>query len=383
MRILVFTFQFPPRVGGVETMAYQLSRQMDRAGAEISVLTSNESAATEFDAQQPFPIYRIPIGASETPVQQIWQKVELFRQVSRVLRQVKPDCVLCLQWDPCAYLLRITKASARSYYLVAHGMELMQLPKGRAARWGKAKLRRFALAGAREIFAVSNYTRERVVSLGIGPERVLVIPNGVELNENEERPAPTKGTATGRILLTVSRLVPRKGHDTVLRSLPRVLEQIPDLTYRIVGEGPERERLEGLTRELQIESRVEFYGKVSERDKEKLLTDCEVFVLPCRETETDFEGFGISLLEAMSHRKPVIAGRSGGVPEVVSDGETGWLVDPADVEELATRIIYAFENESEASWLALNAFQRVQEEFNWQTITHQYLAAMTVGSSVV
>src|SRR5437667_10979262 len=110
MRVLVFTFQFPPRVGGIETMAYELSKQMNRARVDVSVLTSNDSAANEFDTQQAFPIYRIPIGESETPFQRVWQKVKLFRSVSRVMREAKPDCILCLQWDPCAYLARIAGA---------------------------------------------------------------------------------------------------------------------------------------------------------------------------------------------------------------------------------------------------------------------------------
>ncbi len=383
MRILVITFQFPPRVGGIETMAYELSKQMNRAGADISVLASSDPDQAKFDAKQTYPVYRIPIGPSDTLAQRTWQKVELFRAVNRIIREVKPDCTLCMHWDPCAYLARAAggwSAAPRPYYLVAHGMELLQLPAGRTARWAKAKLRGFALAGAREIFAVSQYTRERVISLGTEAKRVIVIPNGVDLNGKEERPGLPRKPEAPRILLTLARLVPRKGHDTVLRSLPRVLEQVPNLTYRIVGEGPESERLTGLVRQLRIESHVEFYGKVSEREKENLLNTCDVFVLPCRQTETDFEGFGISLLEAMSHKKPVIAGRSGGVPDVVSHGETGWLVDPADVEALASRIVHVLQNETEASRLASNAFQRVQEQFNWQTIGRQYLAAMSVGA---
>ncbi|HEY6119855.1 MAG TPA: glycosyltransferase family 4 protein [Pyrinomonadaceae bacterium] len=382
MRNLVFTLQFPPRVGGVETMAYELSKHMSQAGTEISVLTSTEIGGPEFDAQQAFPIYRIPIGVSDTPFQQIWQKVKLLRAVNRVLREVNPDCILCLHWDPCAYLARFAGtwlAPRRPYYLVAHGMELMQLPRGPWARRAKEKVRAYALGGAREVFAVSRYTRERAIALEIPAARVTVIPNGVALRRAEQPSDHTRSAESPRILLTLSRLVPRKGHDTVLRALPHVLRQVPDVTYRIVGEGPERERLENLARELQVEKRVEFFGKVTEIEKEQLLQDCDLFVLPCSETETDFEGFGIALLEAMSHRKPVIAGRSGGVPDVVIDGETGWLVDPANVGELAQLIIYLFHNKREACQVGLNAFERVRDQFNWETISRRYLTAMTAG----
>jgi phosphatidylinositol alpha-1,6-mannosyltransferase len=235
------------------------------------------------------------------------------------------------------------------------------------------------LRDARRIFAVSSFTRDRVIELGASADRVCVIPNGVELDSEAQSELREYGGQ--RILVTVSRLVPRKGHDLVLRALPRVIERFPEVKYRIVGDGPERVRLERLAQQLRIGNCVEFLGRVTETEKHQILKACEVFIMPCRETETDFEGFGISLLEAMSYGKPVIAGRSGGIPDVITDGETGLLIDPTDVDELADRIIFTLENHTDADRLGLTALQRVRKEFTWESVSHRYLSAMTSGEA--
>src|SRR5262249_54142891 len=139
---------------------------------------------------------------------------------------------------------------------------------------------------------------------------------------------PTTNPTTRRILTTVSRLVWRKGHDTVLYALPHILEQMPNVIYRIVGAGPESKRLRNLTRALGLQAHVEFCGEVSDADRERLLHACDVFVFASRQTPTDFEGFGIAVLEAMQHAKPVVITRAGGVPEIIEDGHTGLIVEP-------------------------------------------------------
>jgi len=249
-------------------------------------------------------------------------------------------------------------------------MELMQLPRNFAARQTKAWMRRRALTGAKRIIAVSSYTRDRVVSLGVPQQRVSVVPNGVVLAETKH-----KSSANGnrKVLMTVSRLVPRKGHDTVLRALPRILQQVPDAVYRIVGTGPELERLQALTSELQLGDHVEFYGQVSDHDREQLLDGCNVFVLATRETPTDFEGLGIAVLEAMQIGKPVVVTRAGGVPEIVEHGRTGLVVEPDDPESLANAIVDLLGNPAKASVMGTNAESVVRARFGWQFIASRYL----------
>ncbi len=376
MRLLVFTLEFPPRLGGVQTMAYQLTKHLSQTGVQVEVLTLEMNGADEFDSKQDFAIQRTSLGASETWIGKLDQKIHLRQDLNHAIENAKPECILCIHWDPCAYLTRsVTKGIP--YFVVAHGMELMQLPKHGISLWAKSWLRYFALQGARKIFAVSNFTRAKVLALGIAPERVHVIPNGVELdnsifdsNENQFKHAP-------HILLTVSRLVPRKGHDVVLRALPQVIRKIPDVVYWIAGVGPERKNLERLTRELKLEKQVKFYGEVSETEKERLLKECDLFVLPCRENPTDFEGFGLAFLEAMRWGKPVIGGRSGGVPDVIHDQENGLLVKPDDPADLARAILKILESPADAQCLGKNGWLAVRERYRWDSIASKYLMGLS------
>lgn len=383
MRILLFTNDFPPTVGGVQIVAYQLSRHFALAGVGVTVLARDEPGAAEFDARQAFRIMRFAGDFHATPWRTLGQRLGALRALEKAVRDGQPDCILCIHWDPCAYLARALRVLARPtcpYYVIAHGMEIVQqrgsLPKRRL----KGALRRFALAGARRVVAVSACTRERVLGLGIPPVRVVVIPDAVEWHAD---PAPEAQSAPGAdapVLLSIARLVSRKGQDMVLRALPALLAHYPGLVYHVVGSGPERERLERLAGELGVAGHIVFHGTLVGPAKEQMLAQCDVFVLPCRETPTDFEPFGIVYLEAMQHARPVVAGRSGGVPEVVRDGETGILVDPNDPAAIAAGVRRVLDDPAEARRLGQNGRQAVHDRFRWDVVAREYLTVLAGGS---
>jgi phosphatidyl-myo-inositol dimannoside synthase len=380
MRILVLTFQFPPRVGGVETMAFQLSNHLAQNGHSVVVVADEIQGAAKMDATLPHPIIRLDLGLTATWRQQLEQKFTLVARLNQIIHSIRPDTILCIHWDPCAYLVRF--ASWRSgrripYFFVAHGMELMQLPSKQPARSAKALLRSIAFGGAKKFFAVSQYTRARLVDLGVTPERVLVIPNGIEAKTTQEDYSDQKEVSARKKILTVSRLVPRKGHTSVLKALPLVLQEYPQLSYQIVGAGSERKRLEELTQELGLTKHVEFYGELSEARKDELLRNCDLFVLASRETATDFEGFGIAVLEAMEHGKPVVVTRAGGVPEIVDDGRTGFVVEPDTPEALARAILGLLQSPSRAAEMGREARRVVQSKYDWNVIAKWYVQAMT------
>lgn len=374
MRLLVFTTQFPPAVGGVETMTWQLSKHLQSMGEDVTVLTPQATGAAEFDAGETLTVKRYALSDPLTVMAKARQKMSLVRTLKQSVIETRADVVLCTGWDPCGYIASIACARSRPripYFLIAHGMELMQLPRKFGARQTKALMRQRALAGAKKIIAVSSYTRDRVVGLGVPQQRVSVVPNGVVLAEPKRTVA---ANGNGRVLMTVSRLVPRKGHDTVLRAFPRVLQQLPDAVYRIVGTGPELARLQELTDQLELNDHVEFYGQVSDGERERLLNECNVFVLATRETPTDFEGLGIAVLEAMQIGKPVVVTRAGGVPEIVDHGTTGLVVEPDDPDSLADAIVELLGDPARASVMGNNAETVVRERFGWQVIASRYLA---------
>ncbi|GMU55466.1 MAG: hypothetical protein AMXMBFR33_46120 [Candidatus Xenobia bacterium] len=160
------------------------------------------------------------------------------------------------------------------------------------------------------------------------------------------------GLSGSPLLVTVARLMRRKGHDTVLQSVRELLPRYPDLRYVIVGDGPDRPRLDAMIRELGLQDHVTMLGKLPDSQLVLAYQAADVFVHPNRELQNgDTEGFGIVFLEAGSCQTPVIAGRSGGAVDAVRDGETGYLVDPQSHRELSQRLGYLLENPAHAEQL--------------------------------
>jgi len=205
--------------------------------------------------------------------------------------------------------------------------------------------RRKYLQRADAVVAVSGFTKTALVEMmDVPPDKIEVIFNGVDVERFAPRPkahdlVERYGIGNRRVLLSVGRLIERKGIDQVLRALPRLLDRHPDLHYLVVGEGPDRERLEGIAREAGVAGRVTFTGPVPGDRLGDHYALCDLFVLPNRQlADGDTEGFGLVFLEANACGKPVIGGRAGGAVEAVHDGRSGLLVDGTSVDEIAAAI---------------------------------------------
>ncbi len=185
-------------------------------------------------------------------------------------------------------------------------------------------------------------------------------------------------------LLTVARIVKAnryKGHDVVLRALAKVVSSVPDVAYVIVGEGDDLDYLERLAREYGVAENVIFAGRVSDEELPLLYNACDAFVMCSRADRTRrgilAEGFGLALLEASACGKPVIAGRSGGVPDAVQDGITGMLVNPVDSDEVAAAIVKVLREPWLAKVMGENGRKWVEAEMNWTRAADEFEQAMT------
>lgn len=236
---------------------------------------------------------------------------------------------------PLGLLLRLIRPRIQ-YWVVAHGVEVWtSLPAHR----------RRALARTRGVFSVSAFTADQLVEKQKLDRRDVFVlspaldPSFILPAADDDRPP-----AARKVLLTVGRLVssePGKGVDTVIRVLPDVLKCFPDLLYIVVGEGDLKPRLEEWAQQSTARSHIQFIGHLQLGDLKKYYSACDIYVMPSRQ-----EGFGLVFLEAMAFGKPVIAGKCGGAAEIVRDGQTGFLVDPDNSDELAERLIRLLQDDA-------------------------------------
>ncbi|MGE0449747.1 MAG: glycosyltransferase family 4 protein [Vicinamibacterales bacterium] len=225
--------------------------------------------------------------------------------------------------------------------------------------------------GAAAIVANSRHTRDLLMRAGMGVGKIEVVHPGVDADrfrpdvEGAVHMRERLAGGADLVLLSVGRLQRRKGHDLAIEAVAMLARDYPHLKYVIVGDGDERPRLKALCAALGVESAVVFAGELSDGDLPAAYAACDIFLLPNRLDGADLEGFGIVFLEAAAAGKPVIAGTTGGAPEAVSAGETGFLVEGTDVAELAGRIRQLADSRELRASLGGAGRARAAREFTW------------------
>ena len=255
------------------------------------------------------------------------------------------------------------------YLLFVHGLDLYK--EIRKCRRSKVKRLGARLLFGRAAAVVANSGHTAATARGLleeleikNPPSLIVVHPGTD--PDRFRPSE-QDPGEGPLLLSVARLVPRKGIDTALEAVARLVPSFPRLIYVIAGSGPDRERLERMAANLGIASRVRFLGDVQEDALPRLYAAADVFVLLAREEreQDSVEGFGIVYCEASAAGVPIVAADSGGVSESVRDEETGILVPPKDPEAAARAIRHLIENRSVRQEMGRNGRRLGEEYYNW------------------
>jgi len=265
--------------------------------------------------------------------------------------------------------LILKKTSNIPFIIYVHGADLLEYEKRSFLRKVLMKI----IRKADRIIVNSQFTQLKVLETGVNPDIVRIIHPGIDLKDFKiefdvqdfKRSLSLEGK---KIILTVARLVERKGHDLVLEAMPRIIKEIPDAHYLILGEGPFKKHLEKMTLENKLQDCVSFLGFLPDSEISKYYAVCDVFVMVSREIRErgDVEGFGIVFLEANALKKPIIAGRSGGIADAVEEGVTGLLVNPEDVDEIAGSIIKLLKDENLCDRLGQQGYTRVREKYDWR-----------------
>jgi phosphatidylinositol alpha-1,6-mannosyltransferase len=353
---LLVTNDFPPKVGGIQTYLWELWRRLPPE--ETVVLTTGYPGAPAFDGAAPFPVHR-------TRQSYLVPTRRLARQVDRLADRVGADVVVL---DPALPLGLLGPWLSRPYWVVLHGAEVTvpgRLP-------GTRNLLRRVLRGAAHVVAAGNYpAAEGERAAGRSLPTTVVAP-GVDLARF--RPLPPDRIrqarvrfglpAEGRVVVSVSRLVPRKGMDVLIQAAARLAPARPDLVVAIAGTGRDRKRLQGLV--ARHEAPVRFLGRVSDDDLPALYGCADVFAMLCRNRwlGLEQEGFGIVFLEAAACGVPSVAGDSGGVADAVVDGATGLVVRrPADVGAATLALARLLDDPGLRLRLGQAALRRAEREF--------------------
>lgn len=349
-RSLLITFDYPPIVGGI---AHVLGRFWRLAGhAGCTILAPSTAGAAAHDEDHPIHTLRFAAAGSR-PIGKVSAFVAASWQAAWWLARNRPDFVIAGQLvraGPICYLWH--RLTGRPFDLWVYGGETATHFTGNA--WMTRRLHRI-LRSARHVFTNSPFTTQEMLDFGLDEETVVEVPLGVDRDTFHPQPSTPEfldrfALQDRLVLLTVGRLVQRKGVDAALRTLHSLGDRIPPWRYVIVSDGPYRPQLEELVVELGLSDQVTFTGYVEEDDLPRLYNACDIFLMPNREVaeSTDsslsVEGFGIVFLEAAACGKPVIAGRSGGAVHAVEDGVSGILVD-ADSPELGDALLQLAEAE--------------------------------------
>lgn len=317
------------------------------------------AGAPEHDRRASYRIYRIPllrpvniarrhglISALSSVLGDIALMLRLLLRVIRVSRRENVQ-VICLGdlvyggWlvFPLKYLFRY------KVIFYVHGEEVtVQSAGGLFDRW-RARF----LAHADAVLSVSRFTRDALTRLmQVDPAKIRLVPNGVNLERFRPRAAPPglaarHGVEGKRVLLSVGRLVARKGADRLIEAMPQIVRRCPDVHLLIAGDGPMRGTLEGMIQVLGLQKNVTLLGAMSDQDIDDLYALAEVFALPNREMpDGDTEGFGLVFLEANACGKPVVAGQAGGAPDAVTHQVNGLTVDGNSVDAIADAVASLF-----------------------------------------
>jgi phosphatidylinositol alpha-1,6-mannosyltransferase len=225
---------------------------------------------------------------------------------------------------------------------------------------------------------LGEYTRQRIAAAlsDAAARRMAQVAPGVDLGRfrpgADGRPIRERlgWTPERRVVVCVSRLVPRKGQDTLLRAWPEVRRRVPEAALLLVGGGPYRSRLEGLAGELGVRESVAFTGSVAWPDLPEYFAAGDVFAMPCRTRRggLDVEGLGIVYLEASASGLPVVAGDSGGAPDAVLDGRTGYVVPGRSPSAVADRLATLLLDPALAERMGKSGRQWIEERWRWDAV---------------
>lgn len=369
-RYLIISTEFPPydgkssKVGGIGTWMYELAGNMAEAGISVTVLASQKTPDDLIhDKRQKFKTVRMSRKGWKNFKDMIiaWNLLKSFLSE-------RYDYVLVASIDLATAPLLLSKIFGFKVASFVHGLDIMQKMSAKEKRKKRCLLEKMD-----KVIVNSSFVKEEVLKYGISERKIAVCNPGVDVNKFAARDSSSEirkrlGLNDKIVLTTIGRVIERKGQDMVIKSLPNVIKKVPNIVYLIVGQGGYRSELERLAGEVGVANHVIFTGFIDDRDVLSYFRTADIFIMVSRtiEEKGDVEGFGISYIEANMCKKPVVAGRSGGVVDAVEDGVNGLLVDPMNIDKISNAIVKLALDKNLREGLGEHGYKRAMERFDYK-----------------
>ena len=337
-KTLLLTENFPPKEGGSGRWFWELYSRLPND--KVLIVANDTPQGREFDKTHELDIVRIELESTEwglASTKGLGFYWETIRKVLKLIKEYGIEEVHCGRVIPEGVIARALKLLAGARYnCFVHGEDVETAATSRE----HSLLVKNVCKNASMLICNSENTANIVRKLGFDSgSKCEVLHPGVDTNRFEVAAPDTSfrqqmGWSGKRVLLTVGRLQRRKGQDFLIKSMPALLKEFPDLFYAVVGRGECYDELISLVDQHELHDNVCVYPDMDDEALIKCYQQCDIFILPNRTIGNDIEGFGMVLVEAQVCGKPVIAGDSGGTRETMNIGKTGHIIDCSSTENL-------------------------------------------------
>ena len=362
MRVVMFSTSFPPEVGGIQAHVSNLAQALARQGHQVKIVTARRHKTERVrDTFAGLDVIRIPQLKLPKTLTTQYLAIATALLIAQRLRG-QADVVHYHNYWPEAFTAFVVNKFVPTVYTAHESRFLIMAEQAKSRRWLQLALRPF-----QGIIAPSTELLEVARQLGVSSDKSVFISNAVD--SNKFSPAAARGAVRARygipighsLILCPRRLVPKNGVEFLIESLPFIRRRRNNVSVLIVGDGPQRERLEGRARALGLQDSVIFAGSQDNDELPAFYADADIVAIPSLKEATS-----IAALEAMSSARALVATHVGGLPEIIEDRVTGLLVPPRDPEALSVAITRLIESPELRIQMGQAARARVEREFTWE-----------------
>jgi phosphatidylinositol alpha-1,6-mannosyltransferase len=375
-KILLVTNDFGPRTGGIETFVIGLLERI--TGHHVIVFTSSQGETSAYD-QYWLDKFGVQVLRDKSKI--LLPSWRVTHNVKKIVTESDIDAVIFGAAAPLAFMSKsLRKIGVKKIIALTHGHEVW---------WAKVFPFNFAIkrigASVDHLTYLGEFTRKaisktlseksrnKLVRIAPGIDTAHFIPRADGFEKRVEL-----GLQDKKIIISVGRLVHRKGQDKLIEAMPTILRKIPNAHLLIVGEGPYKNHLDKLVKKFSLEESVTFVGRILYDKLPTYLSAADLFAMPSRSRffGLEVEGLGIVYLEASACGIPVVAGNSGGAPDAVMEGVTGFCVDGTDVDQVASAVIEVCSNAERASHMGAAGRNWIVDQWRWDIWSKEFNALL-------